>query len=136
MPSSFRWIPAITALCLAAGCSDSSPLTAPAGRPAEASVASCESELNALQSVIEGASFTGRKAATDEAGLLGKVAEARAKLAEGKPTDAVRKLEDIRTAVTALSTPDAGGKTKLDPADATRIVAAVEAAERCVQPAS
>jgi hypothetical protein len=90
-------------------------------------------ELDALRFAINGATFTGKSASGDRANLLRKVNAAQAKVAEGKFADAIQKLEDIRTTVVALSTPDAKGKTKLDAAGAAAIIAAVDAAEACIQ---
>ena len=55
---------------------------------------------------------------------------------EGMAADVIQKLGDIRTTVTALSTPDAKGKTRLDAAGAAAIIAAVGNAEACIHPAS
>jgi hypothetical protein len=130
-----RWTSAVAALCLTVACSDA-PLTAPvvpATPSAEVASAPCQAELDALRAAINGATFMSKNAATDQANLLRKVDAAQAKVAEGKTADAVEKLEDIRTTVVALSTPDRKGKTKLDGARAAAIIAAVDAAEACIQ---
>ena len=133
----FRWSPAIAALCLTVGCSDSqsslAPLASP-GHTAEADAGACETELNALRSAIGAAELTGKNRETDRVNLLLKVDEAQVKLAEGKFADALQKLGDIRSTVSALSTPDAKGKTKLDPAGAAAIDATLTDAEACVRP--
>jgi len=88
--------------------------------------------LDALRAAIDNAIFTGKNAATDRANLLRKVDATQAKVVD-KTADAVQKLEDIRTTVVALSTPDVKGKTKLEAAGAAAIIAAVDAAETCIQ---
>jgi hypothetical protein len=132
----FRWSPAIAALCFTIGCSDSQsslgPLASP-GHSAEVTGEACESELNALRSAIGAAEFTGKNRETDRANLLLKVDAAQAKLVEGKFADALQKLGDVRSTVSALSTPDAKGKTKLDTAGAAAIDAALTDVESCVR---
>ena len=130
-----RWTAVVAALGLAAACSDSASTTAPAvpsGVSADVTAVSCQAELDALRAAIGTASFTGKNAETNRANLRIKVDDAQAKLAEGKATDAIQKLEDIRTTVVALSTPDVNGKTKLNTEDAAAIIEAVNAAEACI----
>lgn len=133
-----RWSAAIAALCLIAACADSASLTAPAGPAAvsanvTASASACEAELTALRNAIDDATFTGRNGSAAQANLVLKVDATRAKLEQGKPADAIEKLEDVRTNVVALSTPDANGKTKLGEEDAADIISAVDAAEACIR---
>jgi hypothetical protein len=131
-----RWACVAAALCLTAACSDSPSLTAPkvaATISAEVAITPCQPELNALRGAINAAEFTGKNSGTDRANLLLKVDAAEAKLTQGKTADAVQKLEDIRVTVMALSTPDAKGKQKLDAAGAAAIIAAVTAAEACIE---
>ena len=133
-----RWTPAAVALCFTAACSDSQTVTAPVAPTSISAdvgtLATCQSQLEALRAAITGATFTGKSGETERTHLLAKVTEAETKLAEGKTTDAVAKLADIRASVTALSTPDAKGKTKLDAASATTIIEAVANAEACILP--
>lgn len=126
---------AVAALCLTAACSEAPSITAPfvATPSAEVALAPCQAELDALRLATNSATFTSRNASADRANLLRKVDAAQAKIADGKFADAVQKLEDIRTTVVALSTPDAKGKTKLDAAGAAAIIAAADAAEACIQ---
>ena len=135
-----RWTAVLAALCLTAACSDSASTTAPAFPSsvwAEVTASSCQAELETLRAAIDGATFTGKNASTNRANLRLKADEAQAKLADGKAADAIQKLENIRTTVVALSTPDVNGKTKLDPEDAAAIIEAVNAAEACINvPAS
>jgi hypothetical protein len=131
-----RWIPALAALAFTAACSNTPSATAPsvpAGFSADVTAGSCQTELDALRAAIQAGNFTGKNGATDKANLLLKVDAAQAKLAEGKPVDAIEKLENVRVTVVALSTPDAKGKTKLDAAGAAGILSAVDAAEACIQ---
>ena len=124
-------------LCFTSACSDSAVPTAPvvpSAVSADIVAVPCQAELDALRGAINGAMFTGKGA--DEANLIVKVDVAQAKLAEGKTADAILKLEDIRATVTALSTPDAKGKTKLDATGAASIIAAVDRAEECIEPAA
>lgn len=127
---------AVAALCFTAACSDAPSFTGPvvlATPSAEVAIVPCQAELDALRAAINSATFTGKNGSADRANLLRKVDAAQAKVADGKNADAVQKLEDIRMTVVALSTPDAKGKTKLDAAGAAAILAAVDAAEACIQ---
>jgi hypothetical protein len=131
-----QWSAVVAALCLTAACSDSRSPIAPTIPPtisANVGAALCQAELDAVRTAINGATFTGNKGATDRGNLLLKIDAAQAKLAEGKPGDAIQKLGDVRATVVALSTPDAKGKTKLDAAGAAAIIAALDDAEACIQ---
>ena len=88
----------------------------------------CETELDALESAINSASFTNVK---DQLNLLTKLSNAEAKLAVGKTQDAVAKITDIQTAVAKLTEGN-----KLDPDDAQAIDAAAADAIECLQPSS
>jgi hypothetical protein len=103
------------------------------GLSAEVTATACEAELNALRAAIGAAEFTGKNGERERANLLLKVDAAQAKLVEGKSADALQKLGDIRSTVSALSTPDAKGKTKLSAVGADGISAAVTDAENCVR---
>lgn len=132
-----RWAATIAALCLTAACSDSASVTSPAvPTTMSANVttsAVCEAQLTAVSDAITDATFTGKNGLAAQANLLRKVDDARAKLQQGKPADAVQKLEDVRTTVLALSTSDADGQTKLGQDDAADINLAVDAAEACIE---
>jgi hypothetical protein len=104
-----RWSPALAAVCLTVACSDSRSALAPAESPglsAEVTATACEAELNALRAAIGAAEFTGKNGERER---------------------------DIRSTVSALSTPDAKGKTKLSAVGADGISAAVTDAENCVR---
>jgi hypothetical protein len=87
----------------------------------------CAFELNAVEAAIRGATFTGQNATTDQSNLLAKLEAANAKVAEGKFSDAVDKLDDISDKATALA-----GAAKPKLADATAINTAVAGAIACV----
>ena len=93
---------------------------------AQEPVVACGAELAAVEAAVLAA---GSLSAKDEAGLLGKVASAEGKVAEGKPADAVRALEGIVVKVAALI---ADGK--VDAAEGQAILDATAAAANCVQP--
>jgi pectin methylesterase-like acyl-CoA thioesterase len=82
----------------AAACSDSviTTPTVPTKASAVVAAGTCQSELDAVRTAIDTASFTGKNADADEANLALKVTAAEAKLAEGKAADVIVKLEDVR----------------------------------------
>ena len=86
----------------------------------------CQAKLDALVVQTDAAAFTGPKAETDRAGLLVKLADARAKLGEGKVADATVKLVQFRDKVAALA---AAGK--LDAAAASELQAGADDALAC-----
>lgn len=87
----------------------------------------CATELNALESSIQSASFIGPKASTDQSNLLAKLTAAEAKVTQRKFSDAIDKLTDITDTATALAT---AAKPKL--VDATAINTSTAAAMACV----
>jgi hypothetical protein len=95
--------------------------------PAQA-VDECQDEIAALRSETENAAFLGKNADKAEEGLLLKLDNAAAKLGEGKYLDAIQKLRDFQSTVTAL---DAGDK--IDPDDASVLLAGAEKAIDCVE---
>lgn len=92
-----------------------------------ASAEECQATIDTLADQTAGARFSSQNADQDRAGLLAKLADARAKLADGKFADAIQKLTDFRTKVEALSL--AG---KIDPGDATALIATADAAIACI----
>jgi hypothetical protein len=62
-----------------------------------------------------------------------KVNAVETELSVGKTADALTKLDDVRSQVAKLSTPDASGKTKLDVADAAAIDAEINKVAACIQ---
>jgi hypothetical protein len=88
----------------------------------------CQAQVAELQSLTNAAPFTGKNATNDQAGLLEKLVDARVKLDEGKPADAVVKLTQFRDKAAALA---AAGK--LNPEQAGALVAGADQAIACVQ---
>jgi len=96
--------------------------------PASARVTPCGAQLEALRAAVNTAPSLSEKI---RVGLLGKVADARVKLEQGKTTDAVQKLTDIKTTVIAQR--DAG---KISLEDVTAILNAADAAIACISPST
>lgn len=94
---------------------------------AAAYVGPCQVELNAVESAIMAAQFTGSKAASDQSNLIAKLQAAEAKVTLAKYSDAVDKLQDISDTATALA-----GATKPKLEDASLINGAVVSAIGCV----
>jgi hypothetical protein len=88
----------------------------------------CQALLTQLSAdtVAAGTSFTNEKSVTSAAT---KLDTASAKLAEGKNADAVQKLVDFQTQLTALST---AAKPKLDPATAQALIAEAQGVIDCI----
>ena len=76
-------------------------------------VQDCAGLIGALRADTEAVVITGKNAAKDEAGLLGKLDAASADLSRGKLCGAIRKLSDFRNKVNQLI---AAGKINNDPA--------------------
>ena len=90
----------------------------------------CATELNAVEDAIDGATYFGRNAASNESNLRAKLEAASTKIDHDKFDDAVDKLLDISDKATALAYPP--GKSKLDAPDALGINTAVSNAIACV----
>jgi len=98
--------------------------------PAAASastVSECQAKLEILTVRTSAAAFLGPKAESDRAGLLGKLADARTKLDEGKPVDASVKLVQFRDKAVALA-----ATGKLDPVAVSALQAGADDALACV----
>jgi hypothetical protein len=99
---------------------------------AQESVVDCGDEVatvrTAIETAVAGGAFANSK---DGTALLGKVASAEGKLAEGKPADAAADLDDIRVKVTALL---AAPKPKVDADAGQAILEATDAAIACLTP--
>jgi hypothetical protein len=106
-------------------------LTAIAATPATATtVEECQADLATLQdnlALAEG-SFTNDQ---DFARLDAKLVDASEKLAAGKNDDAVRKLDDFQTKLTALATDP---KPKVDAAVAGALVTDAQGVIDCIDP--
>src|SRR5919112_2992119 len=74
-----------------------------------------------LRAATADATFIGKNAAKDEAGLIGKLDSASAKLGEGKTADAIQSLNDFRTKVVMLN-----AQGKIDPEDAAALIAGAD----------
>lgn len=100
----------------------------PVGPVRAASVDECQAKIAALRTATLNATFFGRNADQDQAGLVGKLDAASSKLAQGKTADALQALTQFRDKVAAL---DAQGK--LNHEDATNLIAGANDAIACVQ---
>src|SRR5688572_15482967 len=95
---------------------------------AQSAFEGCQAQIAELQSLTASATFTGKNAAGDQAGLLEKLTDAQVKLSEGKPADAVVKLTQFRDKTATLA-----ATGKLNPDEAAVLVAGAEQAIACVQ---
>lgn len=88
----------------------------------------CQSRLATLTSdtVAAQTSFTNQKSAATE---LEKLTEASAKLAEGKTADAVQKLVDFQSTLTALAT---ASTAKVDAATSASLTAEAQGVIDCI----
>jgi uncharacterized iron-regulated protein len=89
----------------------------------------CQAKIDALVTQTASAEFFGRNAERDRAGLLDKLDQATAKLAEAKFADAIEKLTDFRTTVEEFI---AGPKPKINPDDAAALIAGANDAVACI----
>jgi hypothetical protein len=74
----------------------------PAGAPTPTTVDECRALIDTLTTETQAVTITGRNADKNLAGLLGKLSGAEIKLAEGKFSDAIQKLQDFQTKVSQL----------------------------------
>lgn len=98
---------------------------APASASAAEANTACDTEFAALVQATEDASFTSRRAAQDQQGLIDKAYMAQSKFQINKVADSLQKLDDYSTKVTTLAST---GKV----ADASGMLAAHAAAVECV----
>jgi hypothetical protein len=89
----------------------------------------CQAKIDALVTQTASAEFFGRNAERDRAGLLDKLDQATAKLAEAKFADAIEKLTDFRTTVEEFIP---GPKPKINPDDAAALIAGANDAVACI----
>jgi hypothetical protein len=100
-----------------------------AAQPAHAqTLDECQADIAALKVQTQNATFIGQNAAKDEAGLVGKLDSASAKLSQGKFQDALANLQGFRIKVVAL---DQQGK--ISDEDASVLIAGADEAIACVQ---
>ena len=96
--------------------------------PAQAeTVTECQNKIDVLSGQTAEASFTGKNADKDRAGLLGKLDNASEKLDRGKNADAIQKLTDFRDTVATLNT-----QGKIDPDDANTLISGANDAIACI----
>jgi hypothetical protein len=96
--------------------------------PAQAeTTGACQAEIAEVRGQTENATFLGKNAAQTEEGLLLKLDNASAKLAEGKNADAIQKLTNFRDTVAALNT-----QGKINPDDANTLIIGANGAIACI----
>ena len=95
--------------------------------PAQAQTAVCQVKVNDLKLATQNATFIGQNAEKNQAGLLTKLDNASAKLAEGKNADAIQKLTNFRDTVAALNT-----QGKINPDDANTLISGADDAIACI----
>jgi hypothetical protein len=100
-----------------------------AAQPAQAqTVDECQADIAALRTQTQSATFVGQNSAKDQAGLVGKLDSANAKLSQGKFQDALANLQSFRARVVALDQ-----QSKILDSDASNLVAGADEAVACVQ---
>ena len=87
----------------------------------------CQAKIDVLREQTENATFIGQNAEKNRTGLLTKLDNASAKLAEGKNADAIQKLTDFKTTVNSLA-----GGGKIAPGDAQTLVSGADDAMTCI----
>jgi hypothetical protein len=100
--------------------------TAPAQAQTVEDVNKCQAEIAALWLETKNVPFLGKNAAKANEALLLKLDNAAAKLGEGKYLDAIDKLMDFKNTVSAL------GAGKINPDDASKLIAGADEAIICV----
>lgn len=98
------------------------------GTASATTVEDCQSQLATLtaDTLAAQTSFTNQKSAATE---LEKLTEASAKLAEGKTADAVQKLVDFQSTLTALAT---ASTAKVDATTSTSLTAEAQGVIDCI----
>lgn len=97
--------------------------------PAQAAtVDECQATIGELRDVASRATFTGQNAGKVQAGLVGKLDTATAKLEQGKTADALQALTQFRDKVTTLN-----AQGKLAPSDAELLLIGTNDAIACVE---
>ena len=100
-----------------------------AAQPAHAqTVDECQADIAVLRTQTQSATFVGQNAARDQAGLVGKLDSANAKLSQGKFQDALANLQSYRAKVVALEQ-----QGKISPTDASALIAGADETIACVQ---
>jgi hypothetical protein len=100
-----------------------------AAQPAQAqTVDECQADIAVLGTHTQSATLVGQNAAKDQAGLVGKLDSANAKLSQGKFQDALANLQSFRARVVARDQ-----QSKILDSDASTLVAGADEAVACVQ---
>src|SRR5215204_491323 len=76
--------------------------TTPAQAQTAEDIAVCQAKIDTLSEQTARATFVGQNAENNLRGLQGKLTSASEKLTEGKYADAIQKLENFKTTVSAL----------------------------------
>jgi hypothetical protein len=98
--------------------------------PAQAeTLTDCQAKIDVLRGQTQNATFFGQNAEKNRMGLLTKLDDASAKLAEGKNADAIQKLTNFRDTVAALNT-----QGKINPDDANTLISGANDAIVCITP--
>jgi hypothetical protein len=96
--------------------------------PAQAeTLTDCQDKIAALKLQTQSATFIGQNAEKNRTGLVAKLDNASAKLAEGKNADAIQKLTNFRDTVAVLNT-----QGKIDPEDANTLIRGANDAIACI----
>ena len=96
--------------------------------PAQAeTVTDCQAKIDVLRGQTQNATFIGQNDEKNRTGLLTKLDNASAKLAEGKNADAIQKLTNFRDTVAALNT-----QGKINPDDANTLISGANDAIGCI----
>ena len=96
--------------------------------PAQAeTVTECQAKIDVLRGQTVNATFFGQNAEKNSTGLVSKLDNASAKLAEGKTADAIQKLTNFRDTVASLNT-----QGKIDPVDANTLISGANDAIACI----
>ena len=101
-------------------------LVAPAGAQ---TASECQPQITALRETTLSATFTGQNAAKDQAGLIGKLDSATAKVEQGKISDVVQVLTQFRDKVVTLQ-----AQGKIDAGNAEILIAGADDAIICLEP--
>ena len=96
--------------------------------PAQAeTLTDCQAKIGVLRGQTVNATFFGQNAEKNRTGLVTKLDNASAKLAEGKNADAIQKLTNFRDTVASLN-----AQGKIAPEDANTLISGANDAIACV----
>ena len=97
------------------------------------SVDECQADIAALRVQTQNATFIGQNAAKDQAGLIGKLDSASAKLSQGKFQDALANLQSFRVQRFRAKVIALDNQGKIDHEDALALIAEADEVIACVQ---